>query len=407
MAQAGDTLLELHLEKTRVWPRQPVDVTVTFLVSQTQVRDVEYPGLDGTGFQRGAFAPPVEKTLVREGREYRAQEFTATLIPEQAGIRMVGPAEIGFLRLAEARGAQAFFGASEPQPERIQSAPVRLEVLPLPARGRPAEFAGAVGRYRLSRSIREAGPAPDGAVTVTTRYQGPDARRWFACPEVQLPGVRAYPPQIRQERDSLVCRQVLLAEADATLPALRIAYFDPKRARYVTEESPAIPLRAAAIAEPPPLAAPRPSKPAASTRTASLSPWWLLFLLPLPVLGLWRRRGRAHRNTRYDLKPLQQALDDIPAFHAEAHRLAQALAAAKLGRPAAGLTAADMPEEEILAKVLRACDAVRYGGAPSSHENRVRLLESLTDLARPRRDRFSPSTPQARQAPSEVINQQE
>lgn len=406
LAQAAETLLELQLEKTRVWPRQPVAVSVTFLVGQAQVRDIEYPALAGAGFHTERFPPPVEKTLIRDGREYHARVFSTTLTPEQAGSLSVGPAEIGFNRLTEARGAQAFFGAGEVQPERIQSPAVPLEVRPLPLRSRPAEFSGAVGRYRLSRWIEGGPPVPGAAVTLVTRYLGPEVSRWFTCPDLHLPGVRAYPPQVRLEREAcaesfpgrpcapperLTCRQVLLPEADVTLPALRIAYFDPESGRYVQIASPAIALFAAPAATTsvatspaatsPPAPAPAPASvplPAAPAR-----PWWLLLALPALALYGWRRRTRACPAAKPDLSLLEQALNDSPAFHAEAQRLAQALAAQRLNRAAAGLTAADLPEQDALARVLQICDAVRYGGAVSSLEERLRILESLAQQVNP------------------------
>jgi hypothetical protein len=235
-------ILEVLPKKTRAYVHEAVPLTVTLLAGPVSIRNVQYPRLVGEAFRTADYAPPRQASTTRNDREYAAYEFSTTLVASRSGDIELGPAELQFDLLAPGSGAAAFFGDSEPRPVTVRSQPVRFTVLPLPAKGKPAGFSGAVGRFTLAREVSPKAIQSGDPVTLTTRIEGAGNIDSFSCPALSLPGVRAYPPVASLTESSLVCEQVLIPETATAveIPVLSVSYFDPRRERYQTLTSQAI-----------------------------------------------------------------------------------------------------------------------------------------------------------------------
>jgi len=124
----------------------------------------------------------------------------------------------------------------------LRSQPVHFSILPLPTRGRPAGYSGAVGHFTLSRQATPSVIHSGDPVTVTTRIEGVGNIDSFPCQSILLSGVHSYPPRARRGGDRLACEQVLLPKSATVLviPEARISFFDPEAARYRTATSPAL-----------------------------------------------------------------------------------------------------------------------------------------------------------------------
>jgi hypothetical protein len=180
---------------------------------------------------------------------------------------VAGPVEIPGARLGcavDEGAARSEFVAEVP--------PARLEVDPLPAAGRPADFAGVVGpvevRSHLSATRVELGRAVRLGVTVAG-----EGNVWAAAapidPARDLPGADAYarPPSTGLEPGrELFARQTFTWElvprrtGRLRIPPARVAFFDPASSRYGVAESQAHDLEvvdaAGASETPPPATSP-------------------------------------------------------------------------------------------------------------------------------------------------------
>lgn len=362
---ADDLLLELRPERTRAYLHEAVSVTVTLLAGAVSVRNIQYPRLDGAAFRTSEFSPPRRSSVARNGREYAAYEFSATLIPRASGEIDLGPAELRCELLNPGSGAAAFFGGSEPRSVTLRSQPVRLTLLPLPTRGRPAGYSGSVGRFSVTRQVSPTVIRQGDPVTVTTRIEGVGNIDSFPCESIALPGARAYPPRARRTVKRLTCEQVLLPEADASLeiPAASISFFDPLNERYSTLKSEPVHLNvvtvASTIAPPARASIAERADDAAATRqllvTVAVS---TLLLVALVFHTLRRKRtGKAEPAISHAMLPsvadwLAEAKDalagnDSERFHTAAYRALQAHLGAKYGLAAGGITS------EVVAKFLR------------------------------------------------------
>jgi hypothetical protein len=400
LAQAAgdDWRLEARLEKTQAYPLEKVQLVVTFLVGQVTVRNIQYPRLSPIGFQLGEFSPPSKNQQTRNGQDYIAHEFSATLRAPGPGPIRIGPVELGFDLIAPSGGSAAFFGGDVPRAITASAGPVSLDIRPLPERGRPAEFSGAIGRYSVDRSVAPETIQSGDAITVTTRIQGLEQGGRFVCPSLALPGTRSYPPRARPAKNSLVCEQVLRVDAGQNLPipAASINYFDPTTGRYETARSKSMTLRVGSAPSgrrPENIPAPM-AKPPESPASANW-PWWgaLIGLILAGGAVFASRRGRredAKGNPVLQLREKLNAVEfalasnDPIGFYAAVFRCAQELAAIRLDSPAPALTASSLdpcPQHAALAALMSECDAVRYGGSSPDPWQMARTSEKLHELA--------------------------
>lgn len=234
-----DLILEVRVEKERVYLGETVSTTVTFLAGQISVRNVQYPVIEGDAFRLSEFSAPRSSTLIRGGRAYTAYEFTATLKPLKSGKLQFGPAELGVDLVERGGGAAAYFGGEEPRHIKVRSSPAGLAVLPLPSVGQPADFNGAVGRFKVSRQAAPQVIHSGEPLTVTTRIAGTGSADGFSCAPLELPGVRSYPPRTRRTSSTLNCEQVLVPNGknELFIPPAAISYFDPHDGRYRSVQS--------------------------------------------------------------------------------------------------------------------------------------------------------------------------
>lgn len=405
---AADLLLELALERERVYPGETLGVTVTLLTGEAQVRNIRYPVLGDGAYRVSEFAPPRQKTLEREGHQYSAHEFAATLTPLGSGRLRIGPAELVCDVLEPAAGAAAYFGGSEARTVRLESAAVDLRVLPLPVEGRPAGFSGAVGRFAMTRQVAPGAVRSGDPLTVTTRIEGEGRLDALSCPSIELPGVRAYPPRAQRSTRGLTCEQVLVPSAPGTLtlPAAAISFFDPRTGRYHKAKTEPIalavaghPVQAAAGTQAPP---PQPATTAGVPRIALVLAAGILGFGLLLALAL---RGRAGGETGALPAPVadaphtdwlaeaRQALaaQDPVRFHTAVFRAMQAHLAARCGLTAASITGEVVNrmlrprgiEEGLLeacAALFQVCDRARYsraGQGQADMRDTYRLLERV------------------------------
>jgi hypothetical protein len=142
---------------------------------------------------------------------------------------------------------QHFFGATVRKEIMVASPPVELTVSALPAEGRPPDFSGAVGTFKIASDLSSTAASAGDPLTLRLHVSGSgnfdrvDSRmlehieRW-----------KTYPPKSMFKAADAVgykgektFEQPLIASKPGgqTLPALSFSYFDPTTGRYETARS--------------------------------------------------------------------------------------------------------------------------------------------------------------------------
>ena len=371
--------------------------------------------LNGEGFSVQKFTPQkdVGQQAV-DNTNYRVASAKSAITALKVGTLSVGPVEVDpYVQLPRPRQRRrspfndpfdALFSNGfnnmnlmPAQQIKLLSSPVTVEIKPLPTQGKPAEFTGAIGQFKLDAQTEPRKAQTGDPITVHLMLSGRGNFDRIGAPELSdEQGLRTYPASAKFKADDEVNTsgvktfdQVLIAEsARNTLPGYRFNYFDPATGKYATIDTPPIPIRVEGgnLTTPtpaPPLVAAAPSAPGATPKaTPTPAPrraedilyirtdegpalardafqplyrqrgFWqvqgggLVLLLGLGAFGAVRTRARNEGVRRAaqrqrEQAELQRALtrEETPRreFYSAATRLAQMRAAAASGQPDARL----------------------------------------------------------------------
>jgi hypothetical protein len=438
-------MLELVLPDRPIWVGQVVTAELRLLVRDgARVSSVDPPELESSAFT--VKLDPNQPRQTREqigGAGYTAVRWPLALSAVSAGTHALTASltVTGSVPDPSARRPRGlfddFFGRRE-QSFPLRSASQDVTVLPLPDEGRPADFGGAIGEFRLAVTATPTTVTVGDPITTRVVVEGNGNFDRLTMPELTDPsGLKTYAPKTQLETtDGLgligkkTFEQAVVPErADLhTLPGRRLSYFDPELGRYETVTSQPIPLQVAAAPAGPTVAlkpAPAEQKtPAAEsfelapnrvalgrlerdTRPLALTPWFLAAQV-LPLVGLAavfvlvRRRERllgdlghqqrlaAGRAVSEQMAAMDRAVasGDEAAFFTAARRAIQERVGAPPPRPAASLTLDEveraLPDASsvrgAVRDVFRTADAVAYSGARA--EDLARWRAQVGELLR-------------------------
>lgn len=404
-------MLRAWLDADTVVVGEQVTLEVEAMFSQTariQLRRApEYEPPSPSGFWVHDLPDPGRQGLRSVGSEdYEVQRFRRAFFPLAAGDYTIPPARIEY----EMRRGLLY----APETRELESDPLPLTVLPIPADPPPA-FTGAVGDYTVRARLEPRAVPVGEAAVLTVEVEGTGNVKALPPPELPaIRGVDAFPPSQEAETDVEGTRirgrktfsWVLIPReaGDVEIPAIRYAFFDPARGGFETATVAPFTLRVS------PGAASDSRQAPATIRFLKMAPdpepwpWvrssWFAALQTLPLLLLamalgWRyrrtRRGRvsvgALRRERKrvvrELERRAEKADDGEVF-ADAEAFARRWLARRLGLTAGALGAAtlaavDLPPLTVNA-VRGALDrvaAARYAPAPPRPAERQDIIAAL------------------------------
>ncbi|MBI3876176.1 MAG: protein BatD, partial [Verrucomicrobia bacterium] len=414
----------------------PVEIQLFFAAG----RDIQMPNLRCEGFTVGKMVTE-QATAPVNGTLYNLIRFRTLVTPVKTGKLPLGPAECQLM--VQVR-AQDFFGYRLQQ-YSPQSDAVEINVLPLPDAGKPADFAGAVGKYQMSYLAAPTNVQAGDPITVKIQITGQGA-----LDQVQLPpfdqwrDFKTYPPTVKVDMfDPLSVmgiknfEQVVLPQNAEVkeLPSVAFSFFDPEAKTYRTVRQPGIPITVRPggagpqqptvvlagqpnAQNPPPPATDivhiKPQLGAVAPLRAPLvmQPWFLaLQAVPLAAwLGLvaWRKRednianNPRLRRQREVARVIESGLDELrrhaganerEKFFATLFRLLQEQLGERLDLPASAITEAivderlqpaGLKEDEtaLLRELFELCNQARFAGASSGESLAVLVPKVDTVLER-------------------------
>lgn len=256
-------LQEKKLIGQRNWPRQ---------------ERVKFPQLDQF-LKEELFPLPTEGLRFREhmfgGKKYYVTPlYEVAISSTKTGKQTIDPFQLSMLFTAEVdsrerarRGVaidpfgEDIFGFGNSQIEQMmgmtrsirivaQSQPIELEVRPLPAQGRPADFSGAVGNFNISTQLdRDSAVANEEEIKLSVTIEGTGDANSLSAPKLppmpafkQL-GEPASSTTSRKENNDLISTKKFeyvlrpLQAGEITIPPIVMATFDPKAEEYTRIES--------------------------------------------------------------------------------------------------------------------------------------------------------------------------
>ncbi len=424
---SGVPSLTVSSGKTDAYPGEEIPVTVTVRYpSDLIVRDIQYPQILHPGLSLRETGSPTPGTEDMGGSTWTTLKFSYLLSGNRPGRFILGATSLDCVLLLPAAGSSGFFDAPNSQRRQLKQDGFALTIAPFPLAGRPADFSGAVGDFRLAVAVRPTQLTAGDPVTVTSTISGPGALGTVLCPTMATDNrFRAYPPRSRRTERAVVCEQLLIP-ADGSvraLPPVAFTFFDSVQGAYRTVRRGPFPLRvtaaikAAGVAPPPPsfssvTGATLAHHDSAADRRTDLrgaiilvSGAALLTLLatllrrfrrkatPSPVNGAGGTSIAEESSTETYLHELETgtAEPDSEQFHTAVFRLLQQCLGRNCSVAPQGITEAIIEthlrpggcSDAVIAMVrtlFSDCNRARYGGALVSREGREAIYLRIKEL---------------------------
>jgi hypothetical protein len=447
---ANDLFITTSIDKDTVYVNE--QVTLSFKFYQGDQVDVmknpDYQPPQKTGFWVEDLPPRQTGYKTLNNRRYHVTDIKTALFPTTAGEQTIGEASLS-LTVREPQKRRdpfsifddPFFGlGGRGRAVKLKSDPIKVVTLPLPTAGRPLDFSGAVGSYRMSTKADKTEVEVNEPITLTVRISGTGNIKSVDLPEfAELPDFRSYRAGDSENVSKTNYRiggskkfeQVYIPKRAGayTLPAVSFSFFDPKSKEYKTvstdpiqvQVSPAQDRYASQVQN---LQANQLDLVARDIRylksdigqvnggkskLRAVQPLYLaLYLLPLIGYGLvltqkkrqeklqtdvaFRRLKQARKLAEKRLKSARQKLDSGVAdeFYSEINRSMIEYFADRFDLPAFGLTADSIREsagghlsEELTERflaLLSECDLGRFAPGGAEKEQMERLWQEAKRL---------------------------
>ncbi len=455
-----DLFLTAEVSRREVLQNEPiiVEYRIYSRVNVTSYSVTQMP--PAAGFWVEEFdlpARPEVQEVTRNGQRFvTAILRKVAMFPTSPGTKTIEPLAIEARVLVQRQRARDPFGdpirglldrtgVFESEVSFAAASPsVEVEVLPLPAAGRPSPFSGMVGDLSVTATLDRDSVAANEAVTMRVEVSGSGNLNGIAPPEIELPPtIEAFPPETsdrlrttqRGVTGTRSYEYVLIPRAPGTLtiPGIEVNYYATDDEAYRTASAGPLELtvsgRASEAALPGSRArgevealrsdirfieidTPRFERRGGSPLTSGW--FWLVLLGPVGVVGgaaglrrhrdrlagdvAFARRRRAGRVAKKRLSKARELAvgDDARSFYAETGRALNGFVADRLNVAAAGMIRNDIrpalegkgASEATISEYLACvdtCDRQRFSPAASDTEERRAFLgrveSAMADLS--------------------------
>jgi hypothetical protein len=442
--QGKDLFIETVVDKKKAYVNEQITLTFRFYQGVRLFNNPEYTPPSLTGFWSEDLPPKKQYYKVIDGRQYFVQELKTALFPTSTGKLTIGSAELKCtvedIDRVFTRDPFAMFDRDllslfrQGKPQILKSKAIQIEVLPLPEIGRPDNFSGTVGSYRLNVSVDKTGVEVGQPVTLKAKISGTGNVKSVGRPVIQeLPDFRTYSSGSSEnvsKEDYKVqgvktYEEVLIPRKAGkyTIPPIEFSFFDPRAKSYKTLKSEPVLLTILPPSQASPVEMAQLSKQeigraVKDIRYIKLSTseledqgdhlykkpiFLLLQLIPLLAFALsWRyqkvrekfnsdveyaRQRRAHKSAKKRLKGARKLISEESSkeFYSEVAKATLQYVGDKLNLPAYGLTKDQIEgklsergvtKEKIdnLVKFLDFCDFARFAPGSSTEEEMKRFL---------------------------------
>ncbi len=433
----GNLMLVASPDKRTVFQGEQVTVEFT-LYTRLQLGNLnldQLPTFSGFWVEKLYDAQQLNfQERVIEGQRYQACLLKrVALFPMQSGELTIEPMSLNGAVVRPARGFFDFF--DETEPVKIKSQSIKINVMPLPETGKPADFAGGVGRFSIKANLKPDSSVNGEPVNFTIRVSGTGNVKLTDKPNLPpIAGLKILDPEVNDKTTTEGSRisgykefkYPIIPQRDGRheIPSIKMSYFDPKDKTYHSMETEKIIFTASGTA-----------KITSSTITetglkvmgtdihhikpnlcnlgsqSEKTPFWLILLYPLSLVILvitlvyqrhrtklekdigYARRLRSGRMMKRRFQEASKYLvqKNEKDFYSALSRAVFGYVGDRFNIQAMGMTKEQLKDElikrglnqELLArllKIIETCDAARFSSALVADVNTQQLFSETKEV---------------------------
>ncbi len=265
--KSSEPLLQLKVAKTEIYQGEVVPVTASLYIGSRahlmRTGLIEVPKND-LAIQRFPLQSEQADEIAGD-EQFRVYTYRSTLSALKPGRLKVGPAqmEVTFALIYERRPSMPGFNrmfepamVTEPRKATVKSSDITVTVLPLPDKGKPPGFTGAVGEFTLAGNASPTSLSAGDPITVEMTITGAGNFDALTSPQItDASGWKIYPArrynmsappdpgQPMSPQRQIGFTQVIVPERPvAAVPPFELSWFSPQEKKYVTQRTPPIPI---------------------------------------------------------------------------------------------------------------------------------------------------------------------
>ncbi|MGE0267744.1 MAG: BatD family protein [Candidatus Omnitrophota bacterium] len=240
--------LQIQTSKNELYLNEPLIIKVFFLyASGLSIRDPQYPRIEHIGFIDDSFDQTRQYEQVLDGKRFNIIEFRKVIYPTRTGQLTIGPAQMDCnivvrspnrtSSLFEEDFFNSMFNRGEKRPVTVTSQPLTVNVLDLPAEGKPENFSGGVGNLNFDASVSPTEVQVGDPVTLKMKVEGQGNLKAVEFPRIKdTEDFKFYDPLIKEEGRAKTFEQVLIPKSEnvTEIPVLSFSYFNIETGKYET-----------------------------------------------------------------------------------------------------------------------------------------------------------------------------
>ena len=257
-SEQGNIFMRTLVSKTKVYEQEAILLSYKVYVAGVDLKqftnNTTLP--DFTSFlQQKIDLQDIQLELENyNGRNYQTATIYSTLLyPQKSGDIQIEPASFEAVLLvpnqAHSRSIfDDFFNSYTTATRTLRAPGVTIHVTPLPA-GKPASYAGGVGKFTMDSKISATDVKANEAITLTLTIRGAGNMKLLKTPSVDWPeGFEQYDPKVTNNfktstggmsgTRTIEYLAIPRAAGEYTLPAVEFGYFDTEKGQYQVLRTP-------------------------------------------------------------------------------------------------------------------------------------------------------------------------
>lgn len=256
--EQGNIFMRTLVSKTKVYEQEAILLSYKVYVAGVDLKqftnNVTLP--DFTSFlQQKIDLQDIQLQMENyNGRNYQTATIYSTLLyPQKSGDIQIDPASFEAVLLVpnQARSRSIFddfFNSYTTATRTLRAPGVTIHVTPLPA-GKPAGYAGGVGKFTMDAKISNTDVPANEAITLTLTIRGAGNMKLLKTPAVDWPeGFEQYDPKVTNNfktstggmsgTRTIEYLAIPRAAGEYTLPSVQFGYFDTEKGQYQVLSTP-------------------------------------------------------------------------------------------------------------------------------------------------------------------------
>lgn len=252
----GETIFYRAIaNKTKVYEQEAITLTFKLYIATRigiqQLEDLKMPEFEGFITQTVENGSQAQLSLeTYNGRNYRTAVIQKMILfPQKAGQITIPKGMLqASITLPPDNDDDPIFGQRIVTSRKVFSAPITIDVLPLPTEGKPTSFNGAVGQFQMTSKLTSGQPKTNEATTIKVNISGFGNIKLVAPPTLKFPDTfEVYDPKINsdikvEERGSRGYKEIEYYAVPRqtgtfTIDPVEFSYFDPDTRSYKTLKS--------------------------------------------------------------------------------------------------------------------------------------------------------------------------